>query len=138
KWAVRATQRCGAEIRLNTPVTPELVEAENPDAVIVAAGSHYFAPPIPGIDGPNVHTLPDVEHHRVETEQRVVVCGGGVAGVECALGLAMAGKQVTVVDMIPVKKFAGDIPYFPAHDLVRACDEHGVRRMGNVAISSFG
>ena len=138
QWIVRATNRCGAEIRLNTEVTPDLVERENPDAVIVAAGSHYFAPPIPGIHGPNVHTLPDVEHHRVSTGNRVVVCGGGVAGMECALGLAMAGKQVTVVDMIPAKKFAGDIPYFPSHDLVRACDEHGVQRIGGQAIVSFG
>ena len=137
-WLIRTTERCGAEIRLNTPVTRELVAKEDPDAVIVATGSRYFMPPISGIDGKNVHALAQVEHHLVETGRKVIVCGGGVAGMECALGLAMAGKSVTVVDMIPAKKFAGDIPYFPSHDLVRACDEHGVTRMGGVAIRSFG
>ena len=38
-----------------------------------------------------------MEHHRTETGQVVVVCGGGVAGMECALGLSMAGKTVTVI-----------------------------------------
>ena len=31
----------------------------------------------------------------------VVVCGGGLSGSECALGLAMQGRKVNVVDMLP-------------------------------------
>ena len=43
---------------------------------------------------------------------KVVVCGGGMSGLECALGLAMKGKDVTVVDMIPVDDFAKEIVKF--------------------------
>lgn len=44
----------GAEIRLNTEVTKEYTEKENPDAVIIAVGSKPLVPPIPGLNGENV------------------------------------------------------------------------------------
>lgn len=40
QWDIRQTMACGAEIHLNTAVTPELVEQVNPDAVIV--GNRLF------------------------------------------------------------------------------------------------
>ena len=39
------------EIRLNTPVTPDYVRAEAPQALLVALGAEPVTPPIPGIDG---------------------------------------------------------------------------------------
>jgi len=47
-------KKAGAEIRLNTEVTPEYVAKEAPDAVIVAVGAEASVPPIPGIKGDNV------------------------------------------------------------------------------------
>lgn len=35
---------------MNTEVTEDLIEKENPDAIIVATGSVYVQPPIPGIE----------------------------------------------------------------------------------------
>ena len=49
----------GVEIRLNTTVTPEYVEAEKPDALILAVGSTPIVPQIPGIDGDNVVIVND-------------------------------------------------------------------------------
>ena len=60
-WDIKQTYACGADIHLSTPVTPELVEELAPDAVIVATGSRYLRPNIPGIDGENVAMLTDVE-----------------------------------------------------------------------------
>lgn len=40
-------REAGVEIRLNTKATKELVEQENPDAVIIAAGSRPLVLPIP-------------------------------------------------------------------------------------------
>lgn len=46
--------KSGVEIRLNCEATKELVEAEHPDALIIAAGSTPLIVPIPGLTGPNV------------------------------------------------------------------------------------
>ena len=79
-------------------MTPELVEQVNPDAVIVASGSTYVYPNIPGIEMDKVKTVSDVENHRVPVGENVVVCGGGIVGLECAVMLGMEGKKVTVID----------------------------------------
>jgi NADPH-dependent 2,4-dienoyl-CoA reductase/sulfur reductase-like enzyme len=109
-WAVRATKKCGAKIHYNTEVTMDLVEKVQPDVVIVATGSRYIRPDIPGIDCEGVKTLMDVEHHTVPVGDKVLVCGGGISGLECALMLAMEGKSVTVVDMIPLNQFVLECP----------------------------
>lgn len=65
-WDIKTTLACGAKICLNTEVTEELVAKENPDAVIVATGSTYLKPPIPGIDHPKVKAVRDVDGRSVD------------------------------------------------------------------------
>lgn len=79
RWLTAAAEGCGADIRLGTPVTPELVDQLAPDAVIVATGSRYLRPNIPGIGGDNVAMLTDVERGRAVPGRKVLVCGGGSA-----------------------------------------------------------
>ena len=89
----------GVEIRLKTVVTPEYVSQEKPDALILAVGSNPIVPPLPGIDGDNVVV---VNNYYLESEKvgdSVVVLGGGLAGCECAVHLAQAGKTVHLVEM---------------------------------------
>lgn len=43
-------QNAGVEIRTSVEVTPEYVEKESPDALIVAVGSQPLVPPIKGLD----------------------------------------------------------------------------------------
>ena len=138
QWDIRQTMQCGAEIYLDTEVTPELVEQVNPDAVIVASGSTYVHPNIPGIDLEKVKTVSDVENHRVPVGENVVVCGGGIVGLECAVMLGMEGKKVTVIDQIPLEKFADGMPVFNHIELNYQLDKYGVTRMGGQKITSFG
>ena len=89
-------ERAGAEIRLNTKVTPEYVEKEAPDALIVAIGSRPLVPPIPGLDGDNVIIVNDYYRHVDEVSDDVVVFGGGLAGCESPCiwaGLASASTS---------------------------------------------
>ena len=37
----------------------------------------------------------------------VAIAGGGLTGVDCAIELVQAGKQVVVVDMLPLELWAG-------------------------------
>ena len=137
QWDIRQTMQCGAEIHLDTEVTPELVEQVNPDAVIVASGSTYVHPNIPGIEMDKVKTVSDVENHRVPVGENVVVCGGGIVGLECAVMLGMEGKKVTVIDQIPLEKFADGMPVFNHIELNYQLEKYGVTLVGGQKITSF-
>ncbi|MGM9525024.1 MAG: FAD-dependent oxidoreductase [Peptococcaceae bacterium] len=89
----------GAEIRLNTEVTPALVEELQPDALILAVGSLPVQPPIPGLQGDHVILVNDYYQQKDRVKDTVVVLGGGLAGCETAIHLAREGKQVSLVEM---------------------------------------
>lgn len=95
----RLAEDAGVEIRLNTEATPESVEAEHPDAVIIATGSRPLVPPIPGLQGDNVILVNDYYKKKDQVSDQVVVFGGGLAGCECAVYLGMQGKHVEIVEM---------------------------------------
>lgn len=92
-------RKAGIEIRLNTPVTPELAAAETPDALIIAVGSAPLVPPIPGLDGDNVVIVNNYYKKKGKITDDVVVFGGGLAGCECAIHLGQEGKHVHLVEM---------------------------------------
>ncbi len=83
--------RSGVAVVLNRPVDPALVEAEKPDAVILATGAVPVKPPLAGADLPHVVQAWDVLRGQAMTGRRVVVVGGGAVGVETALFLAEKG-----------------------------------------------
>ena len=95
----RLARKAGVEIRLNTEVTPEYVEKEAPDALIIAVGSTPLVPPIKGLDGDNVVIVNDYYLNKDKVTDEVVVFGGGLAGCECAIHLGMEGKKVHLVEM---------------------------------------
>jgi 2,4-dienoyl-CoA reductase-like NADH-dependent reductase (Old Yellow Enzyme family)/thioredoxin reductase len=136
-WDIRTTMECGAKIRLNTTVNRDLVEKEKPDAVIIATGSKYFKPNIPGIDNKNVHMINDVENKRVPIGKKVVICGGGLSGIECSVGLAREGKDVTVVDMIPVEKFCESMFSITRKALFDEVEAGNVKLAGGSKIIEF-
>jgi 2,4-dienoyl-CoA reductase-like NADH-dependent reductase (Old Yellow Enzyme family)/thioredoxin reductase len=140
EWAVRSTMDCGATIVLGKEATPAAVEAEAPDAIIVAIGAEFARPQIDGIDLPHVMTVSEADLGAKPVGETVVVCGGGLSGSECAAGLAMAGKKVTVVDVLPEDALCQD-----AVDLVRVAlfgllKDQGVERVQGAvkAIASSG
>lgn len=99
-WQRTQMQKLGVKVQLQTPINKAVIEAEQPDVVAVAIGSHTFVPPVPGLDkyGVDAH---DVLMGRAKTGDRVVVVGGGLVGAETAEFLAMQGKSVTVIEMMP-------------------------------------
>ncbi len=92
--------RLGVEVRLNCPVTPELVAQVAPEAVVVATGARPLVPNIPGA-AEHAVTAWDVLAARVSVGERVVVVGGGDVGCETAEYLAAQGRRVTIVEMLP-------------------------------------
>lgn len=95
----RQMELAGVEVRLNTPVTPELVRDFAPDALFIAVGAQAARPPIPGIDGDNVVYGTQLEQREGELGPRVAVIGGGLVGCESGLYLAQKGHTVTIIEM---------------------------------------
>lgn len=137
QWTIRETEKCGAKILYNTEVTMDFVEEMDPDAIIVSTGSRFVHPPIPGIDGEKVVKVADVEFHTVPVGQKVVVCGGGIVGLECAIMLGMEGKEVTVIDQIPLENWAAEMPVFNHIELNHQLDKYGVKCVGSERITAF-
>ena len=101
--------KSAVDVRLNTVVTPELVKELRPDVLIAAVGGHPIIPPIKGIE----KAVQIVDYYRDEPEvgENVLVLGGGFAGVECAIGLALAGKKSTIVEMSDALASGPNTPY---------------------------
>ena len=91
--------KAGIDVRLNTPVTPELVKSLQPDVIIAAIGAKPSLPPIPGIDGKNVLTAAQAFGDPDLVKGKAVVIGAGQTGLELAIFLAELGKPVEILEM---------------------------------------
>lgn len=109
EYMERMISRNKIDVRLNTEVTPELIEELKPDVVIAAVGGHPIIPPIKGIE----KAIQIVDYYKNEPEigENILVLGGGFAGVECAIGLALEGKKSTIIEMSDALASGPNTPY---------------------------
>ena len=94
---IRRLSRSGVEIRLNTPVTPELAEAIAPDVIVAALGAKFDPPDFLNNSRGQVVMALDALREPEKTGQKVVIAGGGLVGCELALQLGQLGREVTLV-----------------------------------------
>jgi NADPH-dependent 2,4-dienoyl-CoA reductase/sulfur reductase-like enzyme len=94
-------KKMGVNIRLNTMATPKMVEAEAPDAVIVAVGGKHTTLPIPGADGPNVLDSISSYLNPEKVGDTVAIIGGGLTGCEAAIHWADQGRKVILLSRSP-------------------------------------
>jgi len=99
--------RAGVRVYLNREVTPQLVQQDRPEAVIVATGSIPATLDVPGAEGKNVVQAVDVLEGKVKTGREVVVVGGRIVGLSAALFLAEQGKKVSVVTRSQIARGLG-------------------------------
>ena len=87
------------EIHLNTDVTPELIERESPDVVLIATGSTAFEPEIETSDGAHVIDARDVLAGDAQIGERVVVVAGEqhIQALSVADYLADRGHEVELL-----------------------------------------
>ncbi|MCL6458202.1 MAG: FAD-dependent oxidoreductase [Gorillibacterium sp.] len=95
----RTTVRSGADVRLNTEVTQQLIEDLQPDEIVVATGSLPFIPNIPGSTQAYVKIAHDILRGD-QTGHKVAIIGGGLVGMETAELLISQGKEVIIVEML--------------------------------------
>jgi 2,4-dienoyl-CoA reductase (NADPH2) len=143
-------------VHLGVEASSLQVEAEKPDALVLATGAVALIPPIKGIDGPNVLLAWDVLTGKAATGHEVVIIGGGAVGLETALFLAHKGaldaetlyflmfkqaerfetlqsllyqgvKKVTVVEMI--KKLGQDIGTSTRWTILQDVNRMGIKTL---------
>ena len=89
--------KSSVEVHIGETLTPQEVEAQGPDAVIVAIGSKAAMPPIPGLE----KAVPVTEAYAAPEKlgKKVLILGGGMAGAELAIYLHSLGKEPVVAEM---------------------------------------
>jgi 2,4-dienoyl-CoA reductase (NADPH2) len=120
RYLERQVKKLGVMVKTGKEADAALIEAEKPDAVVIAAGGVPFTPDIPGIDSPRV--VSTARLHRqlkqyvglfgpkllraltglwMPIGKRVVVIGSGLQGLELGEFLVRRGRRVTIVDSAP-------------------------------------
>ena len=100
-WYRRQLERSDVKVMMGTEVSREMIEADAPDVVIVATGSHPVIIKVPGYDRENVILMEEACLKAKPIGQKVTIIGGGVSGCELAAQLGSEGKEVTIVERLP-------------------------------------
>lgn len=66
------------DVRLSTEATEGLIEALQPDAILVATGAKPIIPHIPGIDGENVMYATDAYYHSENSVKKSLLSAEGL------------------------------------------------------------
>jgi len=97
RWLINELEHEGVEVRLDTEATPETIEREKPNGIILATGA---SPAVPRtFIGDTLVTAWDVLRGK-DTGKKVLVLGGGLVGAETTEFLCEKGCQMTLVEML--------------------------------------
>ncbi|MDC7124900.1 MAG: NAD(P)/FAD-dependent oxidoreductase [Spirochaetales bacterium] len=104
-WCARdfeaAALRAGVTIHYNAEADADMVAAEAPDGVIVAAGAEPIRPKLKGSDLEHVYDYKDILSggYLPPDNSKTVIVGSGMTGLETAEYLVSRKRQVTVIEM---------------------------------------
>ena len=100
-WYEVQMKKTGVEVHMKEEISEDDPRFEDADLIVMATGADNFVPPIPGMENDNVVSVIDAHlDWDLVKGKNIVVCGGGLAGCECAYELASEnGQSVTVVEM---------------------------------------
>ena len=97
-WIIRQVQNSpNIEIRMNTPLTVEIIERDSPDKVIVATGAKPTPRKVRGSDKNHVIEAQDLLRGKEMAGMFCVVVGGGLIGAETASFLSTQCKANVVL-----------------------------------------
>ena len=135
KWEAKQLEKLGVEVHLNTKVDAELIKKEKPDEVIIATGSDYVKPEIPGIDSPHVYSQYQVLREEVKPEGTVAVVGCGWVGSEVAEFLADKGVKVIAIERKGVGSGCSMLKHMFVSPEFKA---YGIQKMPGTNVMSVG
>ena len=130
---IREAKESGADIRMSTVCTKDIINEVKPDAVIIAVGAHPVKPPIKGIN--KAMNALEAYHNIDKIGKNVVLAGGGLVGCEVGLHLANHGHKVTVIEMQNMMAFETFGYYRNA--LLDEMDKRELKQMLNTKVLEF-
>ena len=101
EYMCRTVMKSGADVRLNTEATPDIIREMKPDALIIAVGAQPYMPNVPGINMQHVNWAADADMGKYETGDVIAIIGGGSLGLESAYTQSSKGKKVKVFEIQP-------------------------------------
>ncbi len=109
EYLIKQIEKNEIPVRLHTPVTKEILEAEKPDVVILSTGTKPLIPPIPNIEKPVVVEVDEILKGNIVAGKKCVIIGGGAVGAETAHWIMEQDKRVC--DIIEMRDGIGiDMP----------------------------
>ena len=94
-WEIAQCKKLGVKFLMNTEATQEMIEKESYNAVIAATGGAPIRLCVPGAE--NAPHPMEVFGKEQEMGHKVVVVGGAMSAMECAMYLTDTGHDVTVI-----------------------------------------
>ncbi|RCW48729.1 MULTISPECIES: FAD-dependent oxidoreductase [unclassified Halanaerobium] len=132
EWYKHEINKLDIDVVLNSEVTEELINEEDPEAIIVATGSEVAKLDVPGIEKEHVLTAVELLNDVEKAGQNVVMIGGGLVGCETALYLARKGKNVTVVEMMDdILSKGKPVPHMNREMLIDLMNYYNIEVMTN-------
>ncbi len=139
--------RAGVDIRVNSPVDAQGLEAIHPDVVVTATGSEPAFPPVPGLrervdqEGTRVFSIAGMLDHldqmSDEAGKDVVVVGAGAVGLDVVEHLTqVVGAHVTLVEMAPA--IGSDLDLITRLQMVEMIEKNAVTVLTSTALQSVG
>jgi 2,4-dienoyl-CoA reductase-like NADH-dependent reductase (Old Yellow Enzyme family)/thioredoxin reductase len=127
-------EKLGVTVKTDTEVSYTYVEAEKPDAVVLATGSKPLVCRFSGTG--RAYTAHQVlKYEDIRLQDQIAVIGGGQVGLEVALVLALRGHKVKVIEMLEdVGRGLGPLNKFELHQKL---EKHNVEIMKETAFIDF-
>jgi 2,4-dienoyl-CoA reductase-like NADH-dependent reductase (Old Yellow Enzyme family)/thioredoxin reductase/putative sterol carrier protein len=118
----RALRKLRIDLRLNTPLSPGIVEELQPDTVVLAVGSEPEVPAIEGLSTCSHSFYPEVLAGTIPSGDNIVVLGGGMIGIDVADLLSPRNKAVTIVE--PGKRLGADLYALVGREMEKVLGEN--------------
>lgn len=135
KWYEGQLQKLNVNIILNTEATGAEILDENPDAVVMAAGSRPIIPLLVDPDHEKLAAASQILLGQKKAGEKIIIIGGGLVGCETALWLVQQGKDVTIAEMGAELMMAGTpVPHMNRIMLIDLLKFHKVKVLADTAL----
>jgi len=137
-YLVAQLKKQGVKIKLETKVTPEVIDSEKPGTIVLATGaSPAQTDSIDSSDARVVNAWDILAGLARPVGRKVVIIGGNMLGCEVAEFIAEQGNTVSVVKMRPGDKMAEDCEPTNRRGLLDALQKHGVNMVSGYRVAGL-
>ncbi|KJS85620.1 MAG: hypothetical protein JM58_08165 [Peptococcaceae bacterium BICA1-8] len=130
-------KKLGVNIQLRREGTVEYIKKLAPDVVIVATGGISKKLNVPCEDGPAVFHAIDYLNGEIKLGNTVAVVGAGLVGLETALTLSAAGKDIKVIEVRPENEIGSEINALAAYRLLSEVKQAGIEIIAGQEVISL-